>query len=218
MKQGLFTIFLCAIGLLCIGAGSKSKAYLVTFHMEGDETDSTKFVTPVKLGSEYRQYFFKTMPSFTDKDFLWFYPFVSEDGQSYGAAFRLNDVKAQELTAITIENQGRLFGTRVLDAPLTAVIIDRPINDGVVVIWKGLSQNHLKLIGSRIQHVEAVEGAMNTPSFDLPPGQQSQTQNQPQTNTGTSGKRRPFGKLFGNGFLKKNQTPPPANPYANTPQ
>ncbi|MDF1816120.1 MAG: hypothetical protein P1V20_28220 [Verrucomicrobiales bacterium] len=211
MRQGIITVLLCSIGLFCVAAGSKAKGYIVTFHLEGDETESDKFVTPVKLGSEHRQYFFRKMPAFSDKDIMWFYPFIAEDGQSFGAAFRLIDHKAQELTALTVANQGKLLGTRVLDAPLRAVIIDQPINDGVVVIWSGLSQNHLKAIGSKIAHVDKMQGTMSTPSFDLPGSPSGQTS----SGSGQE-KRKPF-KLFGNGFLKKGD-PAPVNPYANSPE
>lgn len=195
-----------------MGAGSKVKGYVVTIHLEGDEADTEKFVTPVKLGSEHRQYFFRKMPSFSDKDIAWFYPFVAEDGQSYGAAFRLIDHKAQELAGITVANQGRLMGTRVLDAPLRAVIIDQPINDGVIVIWSGLSQNHVKLIGSKITHVDKITGSGDgTPSFDLPA-----VTNSEQSNSDGGNSRKPF-KLFGNGFLKKSEKPA-TNPFVNPPQ
>lgn len=212
MKHGLIAALFCTIAVVCMGAGSKAKGYLVTFHLEGDETDSAKFVSPVKLGSEHRQYYFRKMPSFTDRDIVWFYPFVSEDGQSYGAAFRLADHKAQELTGITVANQGKLFGTRVMDAPLRAVIIDRPINDGIVVIWSGLSQNHVKLISTKITHVDKMTGTGNTvPSFDLP-----------EVSGNTNGQEAPAPKkgfkLFGKGLLKRGGNEAPVNPFANPPQ
>ena len=210
MKHGVIVVLLCAIGLCCMAAGSKAKGFVVTFHLEGDETETSKFVTPVKLGSEHRQYFFRKMPAFTDADIQWFYPFVAQDGQSYGAAFRLKDHKAEELTGITVANQGRLFGTRVLDAPLRAVLIDRPINDGVVVIWSGLSQNHVKLIGTKIMHVEQIQGTQSTPTFDLP-----RRGSNPSTNSsGSSGKKSPF-KFFGKGRQKNDSQ---VNPFVNPPE
>lgn len=185
IKMGLILAAVCAAGLICHAAGTRASGFIVTFHLEGDETDSEKFVTPVKLGSEHRQYYFRKMPAFTNDDIKWFYPFVSRDGQSYGAAFRLHDTKAQELAGLTVANQGRLLGTRVLDAPLRAVVIDRPVNDGVVVIWEGLSQDHVKLIGTRISHVDEIRQGEELPVFDVPQasGQPGET-------------KKPFQNLF----------------------
>ncbi len=158
----------CVIPIFALASGTKVKGYAVTFHLEGGEEESEKFVTPVKLGSEHRQYYFRKMPEFNDNDIAWFYPFIAQDGASFGAAFRLKDSSAEELNGVTIANQGKLFGTRVLDAPLQAVIIDRPINDGTVVIWEGLSKDHLKLINEKIPHVDQLRGQTEIPQFELP--------------------------------------------------
>ncbi len=145
---------LLALSLLCLGAGKQYKLYLVTFHLEGEETDNPKMVTPVKLGQEHRQYYFSKIPTFTDKDIAWFYPFTASDGVSYGAAFRFKEHAAVELKAITLTNQGKLLGLRCSDAPLQAVLIDRPVDDGVVVIWSGLQQRHLQEFRKRFPHVD----------------------------------------------------------------
>ncbi len=82
---------LLVAALWCEGAGKQYKLHIVTFHVEGEETDNPKMITPVKLGQEHRQYFFSKIPSFTDKDIAWFYPFTASDGVTYGAAFRLKE-------------------------------------------------------------------------------------------------------------------------------
>lgn len=145
-----------ALSLMCLGAGKQYKLYVVTFHLEGDENDNPKMVTPVKLGQEHRQYYFSKIPAFTDKDIKWFYPFTAADGVSFGAAFRLKDHAAVELKGITLTHQGKLLGLRCSDAPLQAVLIDRPVEDGVVVIWSGLQQRHLQEFRKRFPHVDEV--------------------------------------------------------------
>jgi hypothetical protein len=204
MRKSVLWAYLLFVGLVSMGAGNKTKGNFVTFHLEGEESETEKFVTPVKLGSEYRQYFFRKMPAFSDKDIWWFYPFIAQDGQSFGVAFRLKDGKAEEFSGITVENQGKLFGTRVLDAPLQALIIDQPINDGVIVIWSGLSQDHLKAINSVIPHVDTLQG-QSTPSFELPKT----------TSNGESDTKKPF-KIFGNVAKKKTEpVDSPTNPFVN---
>jgi len=155
MARKIFLICsLLAISVWCPGIGKKYNLYLVTFHLEGDQTDNPKFITPVKLGKDHRQYFFSKIPCFTDKDIAWFYPFTSRDGASFGVAFRLKDHAAIELKAITLTNQGKLLGLRCSDAQLQAVLIDRPLDDGTVVVWEGLQQRHLEEFGKRFPHVD----------------------------------------------------------------
>lgn len=161
----VFSVLLTAAW--CFGGGKANQLHLVSFHVEGHETDNPKMVTPVKLGQEHRQYYFSKLPTFTDRDIAWFYPFTSGDGASYGAAFKFKDHSSQELKAITLTNQGKLLGLRCSDSPLQAVLIDRPIDDGVVVIWSGLQQRHLQEFRKRFPHVDDFQQTSG-PQFALP--------------------------------------------------
>jgi len=153
-RRLIILLTLLATIVWCPAAGKQYKLYLVTFHLEGESTDNPKMITPVKLGQEHRQYYFSKIPTFTDKDIAWFYPFSAADGVSFGAAFRMKEHSATELKGITLTNQGKLLGLRCSDAPLQAVLIDKPIDDGVVVIWSGLQQRHLQEFRKRFPHVD----------------------------------------------------------------
>jgi len=160
---------LLATTFLCYGGGQQSKnGRLITMHFEEESNSNPKMVTPVKLGSEHRQYFFSKMPTFTASDIKWFYPFTSEDGVTYGAAFRLKDYAARELEEQTLVNHGKLLGVRCSDAPLSVVLVDRPITDGIVVVWSGLLQRHLKEMQKQFPHVDDLEGGFDGPEFALP--------------------------------------------------
>lgn len=149
------------------GGGQKSKGLVVTFHVEAEQTDNPKFITPVKLGKEHRQYFFSKVPTFSDKDIAWFYPFTAADGVTYGVAFRLKEHSATELKGVTLTNQGKLLGLRCSDAPLQAVLIDRPIDDGIIVVWSGLQQRHLQEFRKKFPHVDDVSPEAG-PQFAMP--------------------------------------------------
>lgn len=172
MKYRISLAALVLMSLMSLSAGKKLQSTLVSFHVEGDETDNPRFVLPVKLGDEHRQYFFSRVPSFTDSDIQWFYPFVSEDGASYGAAFRLKDHAAIELKGICLTNPGKLIGCRVVGAPFSAVMIDRPIDDGVIVVWSGISQQNLSDFRKKFPHVDDFRGVSSQsdtgPQFELP--------------------------------------------------
>jgi len=160
-------LLLSASAAWSFGAGQQSARYLITMHLEGNETDTEKFVTPVKLGSEHRQYYFRKIPEFTDRDIQWFYPFTATDGVSYGAAFKFKDNASSRLKDLTLVNHGRLFAVRCSDAMLQAVRIDRPIDDGIVVIWQGLQQRHLQEFRKKFPHVDDL-GGDRSPQFALP--------------------------------------------------
>ncbi len=173
MKRWYPVLLFLVVVVFCIAAGNKSRGKAISFHLEGEATSSSKFVMPVKLGSEGRQYFFSKAPAFTSSDIEWFYPFTSEDGQSFGAAFRLNDRAALELKDMGRTSPGKLLGISVAGSGLQAVIIDRPVNDGIIVLWKGLTQAHLELFQKSFPHVDDVRGAQTSatnsgPEFELP--------------------------------------------------
>ena len=176
LRRWLVAGILLSASLVLTGGGRKSKTYLFTVHLEGSEDEAPKFASPAKLGSESRQYFFKKIPDFTDDHVAWFYPFVSEDGKSFGAAFKLKDHKSQALKALTLQHTGKLLGIRVPGAPYAAVLIDKPIDDGIIVLWEGLAKEHLKQFEKKFPHSdEAGPGSTlpvappNARAISLPP-------------------------------------------------
>jgi len=155
-----------------MAAGNKPKGKFLSFHLEGEETDSEKFVMGVPLGSDQRKYFFRKIPEFTGSDVEWFYPFKSENGQSYGVAFRLNSKSAVKLNDLCRTYPGKLFGINVVGSLFKAVIIDRPSTDGIIVLWSGLTENHLTLFRTKFPHVDDFQGGNSQttsgPQFNLP--------------------------------------------------
>ena len=145
---------LVASTFVLTAGGNKSKGILVTVHLEAPEEDYPKFAGPAKLGSESRQYFFRKIPEYTDDHIAWFYPFVSQDGKSFGAAFKLKETKIGALRALTTQHQGKLLGIRIPNAPYNALLIDKPIDDGILVFWEGLSKVHLEAFEKKFPHVD----------------------------------------------------------------
>lgn len=154
MKFWLATILALAMPLAAPAAGKKSKSFLITVHVEGTAEEAPKFSAPVKLGSEGRQYYFKRVPEFTDDDIAYFYPFISKDGKSYGVGFKLKNHASETLKGLCLTNPGKLLGVRIPNAPYTALLIDRPIDDGVIVVWDGLTKQHLKAFENKFPHAD----------------------------------------------------------------
>ena len=167
LKPVLLLLFL---GTFCFSAGNKSKRKVVSFHIQGAETDGEKFVIPITMGSQ--RYYFRKIPVFTDEDVKWFYPFNSRDGKSFGVAFCLKNHAAMKLNDICRTHPGKLLAINVIGAPTQAVIIDRPPNDGIIVLWKGMTQDYLTLFRAKFPHMDDVLGTTSAtdsgPQFNLP--------------------------------------------------
>ncbi len=146
--------------LLTTAAGDKSNAFLISIHEETSQDEYPKFATPVKLGAEGKQYFFKKVATFTDHDVAYFYPFIAQDGKTYGVGLKLKNKGAEGLKALSLTNQGKLLGCRFSPQTFSAVVIDQPIDHGVIVIWSGLTQKQIKELGKKFPHAEEVQKAM----------------------------------------------------------
>ncbi len=161
---GLFLLALC-LPLMASGKRGSAPA-LVSFHLETSEGDYPKFAHAVKMGDPAQQYYFKLSPALTDGDVQWFYPFLAADGVTYGTAFKMGTHGSNVLQTLTSspENQGKLFAVNVMpldskSSPMRDYLqIDRRIDDGVVVIWQGLTDAHLRVFAQRFPHVRDVTG------------------------------------------------------------
>lgn len=156
MHRWFIIILVLVPALLSIGAGKKAKPIVLSFHIEAAQEDGVKFAIPVKLGSQGRQYFFTRAPVFTEKDIAYYYPFMSKNGTTFGVGFKLKARAAEELKGIALNHQGKLLGIRVAPTHYSAVMIDRPDTPGVITIWEGLTQEHIKTLDKVIPHAEKV--------------------------------------------------------------
>ncbi|MEM7014358.1 MAG: hypothetical protein AAF585_23095 [Verrucomicrobiota bacterium] len=162
MNSRITLAILALTGLTLLGSGQRSSnaPILMSFHMETTQEDYPKFAEAIKMGNPAQQYYFLKMPVVTDRDVSWFYPFLADDGVTYGVAFKLNRPGTDKLTQVstTPTNQGKLIGVNIQalsrkQGPVRSYIqIDRGVSDGVLVIWKGLTDQHLRVFAQRFPH------------------------------------------------------------------
>lgn len=131
-----------AFPALCHAGGKAGDAAAVSFHIETEGNENPKMVAPFDVGGQQR--FFRRMPEVSMKDFSAFSPFPSDDGQTYGVVFQLKAAANRRLSAITQVNQGKMLIAQVNGRVVDAVIIDKPVNDGLIVIWKGITDAEIK--------------------------------------------------------------------------
>jgi len=158
---------LALIALCLISAGKRDDSVLLTIHLETSEDEYPKFAQAIKMGEPAKQYYFQILPVLTNRDVAWFYPFISEDGVTYGTAFKLNKRGTDMLKSISLtpDYSGKLMVVNIAaiskkePAVKTYLEIDRPISDGIVVVWGGLSDKHLRVFTKFFPHVRDVMGA-----------------------------------------------------------
>ncbi|MFD2257079.1 hypothetical protein ACFSSA_10350 [Luteolibacter algae] len=132
-------------------AGGEKKNANISFHIETEATDNPKMIFPYEVMG--RQRFFRRIPEVSSKDLVAFTPFPAEDQASYGVIFQLKNSAARRLAAVTSISQGKWFVCQAFGRIVDGVLVDEPINDGAVVIWKGLTLEEIREIDKTIPRI-----------------------------------------------------------------
>ena len=122
-------------------SGSKPGAG-VSFHLETEAGANPKLVFEQEVLGEKR-WFFRT-PEISNIDVEAFSPFPSDDEVSYGLVLRLTKRGASRVAALTNANTGRWLLAMVNGRLADAVIIDQQVDDGFLVIWRGVTPAEIR--------------------------------------------------------------------------
>lgn len=139
----LILVALLTMPASILASGKKTPPASISFHMEGSAAEAPKFARQVDtlVGKK----FFRKVPEISTKDIVAFSPFPADDATTYGIVFKLNAQAMRRLTTVTTMNRGKLLLALVNGQALGVVRIDKPVNDGVLVIWSGIRQQEIKL-------------------------------------------------------------------------
>lgn len=144
------------LSALCPAAWASGKAdnkASVTLHIETEATDNPKMIFPHVIDGQTRH--FGRMPEISTKDVVSYSPFPADGGAEFGAMFKLKPSVAGRLSAITAANQGRWLVTSVNGRVVDAVVIDKQINDGLLVAWKGLTLADIAVLDDQLPRIGA---------------------------------------------------------------
>ena len=136
----LFVLVFAPVGK---AGGKAGEMGMVTFHLETEAGGNPKMVFPQM--DEGKQRWFSRSPEITMKDMVAFRPFPSGTGEEFGLVFQLKDPAARRLNALSMANQGKFLLAQANGRVVDGVVIDKPVNDGLIVIWKGITAEELKL-------------------------------------------------------------------------
>lgn len=145
-----FALIASPVGL---SSGKAGKMGMVTFHLETQGGGNPKMVFDQM--DDGKQRFFTRAPEISMNDMVAFTPFPSGDGDEYGIVFQLKDAAKRRLNAISIANQGKYLLAQVNGRVVDGVIIDKPVDDGLIVVWKGLSSEDVKLFDKALPRIGA---------------------------------------------------------------
>lgn len=149
----LFAIAVLALcpGLTAHASGKKGEATTVSFHLQADETDNTKFIFPQDTAG--RKVFYRRAPEVNLKDIAAFNPFPSQDGDGFGIMVQLKPHAKNRIAAITNGAVNRWMLAMVNGRKVDAVIVDKEINDGILVIWKGIGAAEIDALDQKIPRI-----------------------------------------------------------------
>ncbi len=149
----LTTMALLALTPTVSAGGKKENKASITFHMETEATDNPKMIFPQLANGQRR--FFRRLPDIGTKDIASFSPFPSEVGDGYGLVLKLKGNAANRLAAITNANQGRWMISQVNGHVVDGVTIDKQIDDGFLVIWKGVTLADITMLDEELPRAGA---------------------------------------------------------------
>ncbi|MEX1114926.1 MAG: hypothetical protein WEB53_06735 [Akkermansiaceae bacterium] len=143
------TMMLCiSLSPTLLASGKKEGKATVSFHLETEATDNPKMIFPQLANGQTR--YFRRMPEITTKDMVAFSPFPSELGEDYGIVFQLKGNATNRLAAITNANAGKWLISQVNGRVVDGVKIDKQVNDGFIVIWKGVTLADIALFDDNL--------------------------------------------------------------------
>jgi hypothetical protein len=144
-------ILLAALCPAVFAAGKADNKASVSVHMETESSDNPKMIFPQEVSGQTR--YFRRVPEINTKDVISFSPFPSEAGGDFGVVFKLKDNAARRLSAVTAANQGRWLVTMINGRVVDGVIIDKQVDDGVVVAWKGLTLADIAVLDDSLPRI-----------------------------------------------------------------
>ena len=143
MRRPFF--ILCVASLLCTG-GAKKPVVELRIHGEGIAAEAPPFAFPATLLNG-RQTFLSRMPLITQREIHSVFPFAAADG-SEGIYLKLDNHGSALLKQYTMERSGRLLAVFFNGRQVSNLVVDRPVNDGIVSIPRGLDSTEVELLTS----------------------------------------------------------------------
>lgn len=150
VKTVVAVVFAVLMGGVMAG-GDKGKKVNISFHIETEASDNPKMIFPHQVMGKQR--FFRRVPEVSSKDFVAFSPFPAEDQMSYGVVLQLKDNARRRLAAMTQISSGKWLVCQAFGRIVDGVLVEDPVDDGVVVVWKGLTIDEIRQLDESMPRI-----------------------------------------------------------------
>lgn len=131
--------------------GKKGEPSGISFHLEGEMTDNPKMI--IVLPTNGKDTAYRRLPEVVTKDIAAFAPFPSRDGEGFGVLLKLKPAVQNRWAAVTAANPNRWLMAMVNGRAVDAVMIDKQITDGQMVIWKGIGEGEIAAFDEMVPRI-----------------------------------------------------------------
>lgn len=137
------TFVLLASALLLVipsaSAMSKKATFSLSFHSQGSEHESPRSIFKYAVPGSNRAMIFRKIAEFSHNEVAAFHSFPAPSGNQNGVTLRLDFRGSNALEMLTRNRQGEILLVIVNGQPVDYLTIDKPVADGLVTIWEGVS-------------------------------------------------------------------------------
>jgi hypothetical protein len=123
--------------------GKAGEVGMVTFHLETEAGGNPKMIFSQMDNGKPR--FFLRLQEISIKDITAFCPFPAGEGDEYGLVFQLKESGRRRLNVLSLSSQGKYLLAQANGRFVDCVMIDKPVEDGFIVIWRGITLDEVKL-------------------------------------------------------------------------
>lgn len=154
MTRLLFCSLALGLAFALTGCGSfesinKKPKFTVSFHSLAGESESPRSIFRYQMPGQSSPTVFKRVPEFTQENVAAFHSFPAANGNGYGVTLRLDFRGTNALDLMTRTHTGEVALAVINGIPVDYLSIDRPVSDGVVTIWEGVTEPVLKLMQAK---------------------------------------------------------------------
>lgn len=136
-------LFVVALALLCLGA-AKKPVVDVRIHALGTAAEAPTFAIPSTLLNG-TPVFLARMPLISQREIKAVYPFIAADG-SHGTYLKVDNHGSRLLHQHTMSRRGELLVVLINGRQVSNLLVDRPIDDGIISIPRGLTADDINFL------------------------------------------------------------------------
>jgi hypothetical protein len=144
-----------ALALLCLG-GAKKPVVDLRIHALGTAAEAPTFAIPATLLNG-TPVFLQRMPLVSQREIRAIYPFIAADG-SHGTYLKVDNHGTRLLHQHTMSRRGELLVVLINGRQVSNLLVDRPIDDGIISIPRGLTADDIEFLAT-VFPVMGQEGA-----------------------------------------------------------